>query len=389
MQYLNRIIVFFKNMFASKQPEPQPTPPTPLPSEGTAAPPTEAELKTAPQKLKLAYNGTLKTGKWAKTITLPAVGRFVCESHYATSADMYGSRLFPNSISEGIGEHLQRSLAVLKLYEPSVSAAEVYNASWKNQWTPPENGKAGQGSVGDKKPSIAEEIWQGNMMWASNGDKPKPGTKFLVEANGRKCVIQMGYETGPGEESFLGGLVPEVHWYLKTNNSSMIKLSYLADQKIPLGPVTAKILPFKPGTTVQPTATPWMDIARSQIGTKEISGSNDNPKIVEYHQAATLKAKDDETAWCSSFACWVLEKAGYDHTHNAWARSFLDYGIKLDAPKYGCIVVYRRGADSGHVHFFDHEKDGVIYGIGGNQDNMVNIKGYGKGDVLGYRWPVK
>lgn len=386
MQFLEKVLTFLKNLFASKTPSTPPPSPTPLPVPATE--PADKELKTAPMTIKLAYNGTLKTGKWAKTITLPAVGRFVCESHYATTADMFGSRLFPNSVSEEIAEHLHRSIVELRKYEPNVATTDVFNASWKNQWTPPENGKAGQGAVGGKKPSVIEEMWQGNMMWASSAAKPKPGTKFLVEANGRKCVIQMGYETGPGEESFLGGLVPEVHWYLRTNNSSLIKLSYLADQTTPLGPVTAKVLPM-PGTTIQPTATPWMDIAKAEIGVREISGESDNPRIVAYHQAATLKAKDDETAWCSSFVCWVLDKAGYDHTNNAWARSYLDYGIKLDKPKYGCIVVYRRGADMGHVHFYDHEKDGVIYGIGGNQDNMVNLKGYGKGDVLGYRWPVK
>lgn len=134
--------------------------------------------------------------------------------------------------------------------------------------------------------------------------------------------------------------------------------------------------------------TPWMDLASKEIGTNEIVGVQDNPRIVEYHSATTLKATDDETPWCSAFVSWVLEKSGYKSTQDAWARSYLNYGTKLDKPKYGCIVVYDRGAGKGHVHFYVKEDSQFIYGIGGNQDNTVKLKAYPKSAVLGYRWPV-
>jgi len=141
-----------------------------------------------------------------------------------------------------------------------------------------------------------------------------------------------------------------------------------------------------PAPTIE--TTPWMDLANHELGQSEVPGVQDNPRIVEYHSVTTLKATDDETPWCSSFVSWVLEKSGYKSTQDAWARSYLNYGTKLDKPKYGCLVIYDRGAGKGHVHFYVREDAEYIYGIGGNQDNTVKLKAYPKSAVLGYRWPV-
>lgn len=133
---------------------------------------------------------------------------------------------------------------------------------------------------------------------------------------------------------------------------------------------------------------PWLRIAETELNQSEIVGSKHNPRIVEYHSATTLKAKDDETAWCASFVCWVLEKAGYKSTDSAWARDYLNYGQKCD-PQYGCVVVFSRGSSSGHVGFYVKSEGDYIHVLGGNQSNQVNVSKYPKSRVLGYRWPVK
>lgn len=132
---------------------------------------------------------------------------------------------------------------------------------------------------------------------------------------------------------------------------------------------------------------PWMDIARKELGQSEINGSKHNPRIIEYHKATSLKSNSDEVAWCSSFVSWVLGKAGYKNTGSAWARSYLGYGTKLESPKEGCIVVFSRGSDSGHVGFYLSHNLLTVSVLGGNQDNKVCIKNYPRWRVLGYRWP--
>lgn len=134
---------------------------------------------------------------------------------------------------------------------------------------------------------------------------------------------------------------------------------------------------------------PWLAKALQEYGISEIAGIKNNPRIIEYHSKTSLEAKDDETSWCASFLTWCLENSGYKSTKSAWARSYLKYGIKLDQPIPGCIVIYDRGNGFGHVHFYLYSKGDNHYGVGGNQSDEVNVSAYGKSRVLGYRWPEK
>lgn len=181
-------------------------------------------------------------------------------------------------------------------------------------------------------------------------------------------------------------------------------------------------------------------VAQTQIGVKEKSGTTDDPKIVEYHQSCTLQATDDETPWCSSFVNWcyiiagmilnpggmisLLKKLKYEEsditlflksaievnkitgdqnetvllqraatgvpvkigTRSAMARSWLNFGKKVESPKQGDIVVFERGNNgvSGHVGFI--ESDGLTYinTLGGNQSNTVKFSSEARFRVLAY-----
>lgn len=130
----------------------------------------------------------------------------------------------------------------------------------------------------------------------------------------------------------------------------------------------------------------WLDIARHEIGEKEIPGSKDNPRIVEYGQATSLKPTDDETPWCSDFVNWVMLKAGLPRTNSAAAISWATYGVKLDKPKYGCIAVYSRTGGN-HVAFWLSEQNGQDQLLGGNQNDQVGIELHSKSSLISYRWP--
>jgi uncharacterized protein (TIGR02594 family) len=135
---------------------------------------------------------------------------------------------------------------------------------------------------------------------------------------------------------------------------------------------------------------PWLQIALAEVGVKELHGSRDNPRILEYLRSTNLPrplAAEDETSWCSAFVNWCVERAGFEGTDSAWARSWLHWGRAITHPKRGCIAVLKRGVDLGHVGFFLGEAGAEIELLGGNQKDAVSIARFPKAQVLGYRLP--
>ena len=135
-----------------------------------------------------------------------------------------------------------------------------------------------------------------------------------------------------------------------------------------------------------------MDFARAELGVKEVPGERSNPRIVEYFSHTRLggSAISDSTPWCSAFANFVMDAAGYRGTHRANARSWLEWGEQLNEPRLGCIcVLWRESPQSaaGHVGFLTMALPHRLVLLGGNQSDGVSIREYGTSRLLGYRWP--
>ena len=142
------------------------------------------------------------------------------------------------------------------------------------------------------------------------------------------------------------------------------------------------------------SAFPWFDIAVQELrnGIAEILGPAANPRIVEYLHSTSLgaaMASSDETAWCSAFVNFCVEKSGYAGTDSAAARSWLKWGGETLNPVPGSIVVFSRGNDSfsGHVAFYVSETVNGINVLGGNQGNKVCYGEYSRDRLFGYRLP--
>lgn len=140
------------------------------------------------------------------------------------------------------------------------------------------------------------------------------------------------------------------------------------------------------------------ELAKRHIGTREIPGPKDNPKIVGWFEhVGHAWVVDDETAWCAAFVGAMLEEAGLQSTRKLNARSYMDWGasVPLGAIQEGDIVVlWRESRDSwkGHVGFFagwdenDRAGNGSgVFVLGGNQSNSVNIQEYPRARILGVR----
>lgn len=142
-------------------------------------------------------------------------------------------------------------------------------------------------------------------------------------------------------------------------------------------------------TPVKESLPLWYKLARIEMdkNTKEIYGNKANHEILKYHTATKLQANSDEVAWCSAFVNWCVKTSGNVGTNMANAQSFLKWGTVVDEPKEGDIVVFKRGSEKwmGHVGFFVRMDGNQVMCLGGNQGNEVNITGYDKARVMGYR----
>jgi uncharacterized protein (TIGR02594 family) len=93
--------------------------------------------------------------------------------------------------------------------------------------------------------------------------------------------------------------------------------------------------------------------------------------------------------WCADFMNYVFRKAGGKGTSSRAARSFLDFGKKLDGPRVGAIaIMYRKGANNGHVGVVrgtDGQGNPIV--VSGNHGPTVTQSVYPKGKVLAYVMP--
>lgn len=140
-------------------------------------------------------------------------------------------------------------------------------------------------------------------------------------------------------------------------------------------------------TRLVPDETPWMDLAKHELG---ISETKDPERVRTYLRATRLPQEyiQPSTPWCGGFMSYILEQAGYKSMRTASALDYLNYGIPISEPKYGCIIIYQR-AGGGHVHFYEASNSLTYLGIGGNQNNSVCELNYLKARALGFRWPLR
>lgn len=198
---------------------PAPTSPTPIDADAPSPTPSLGRCEMQEEVLQLAN----------QTVTLPATGIFVLESHLLTKEDGQG---WPATVADRIEGHLSRACAALK----AGRCEAIYTTRYHREWTPAEGGRIGQGSVGELRPTVLEEMWSGNMMWSAK-TKPKPGTRFLAQVGKKAVVVVVGFETGPGDRKWLGGLQGEVMWWLGAKNTTPIRWGRLKDQSLSPGPI--------------------------------------------------------------------------------------------------------------------------------------------------------
>lgn len=116
-----------------------------------------------------------------------------------------------------------------------------------------------------------------------------------------------------------------------------------------------------------------------------------------FHHNLGIEIDPTVTPWCAAFVDAVLISTKRKKLGTLWAKDFLNYGLSVEEPKRGDLVIVKRGDVNGHVGFFVRrikDKNGKIWiGIlGGNTgkegSGSVAITYVEPNKVLGYRRPL-
>lgn len=134
---------------------------------------------------------------------------------------------------------------------------------------------------------------------------------------------------------------------------------------------------------------PWIEVAKSLLGTEEEAGSGDNPTILGWAKKIGLN-KDytaDSIPWCGLYVAYVVSEAGMDVSDAPlWALSWKNWGETLKTPAYGALLVFKRNG-GGHVGFAMSQDDDYYHVLGGNQSDKVCVTKVAKDRCVGIRWP--
>ncbi len=134
----------------------------------------------------------------------------------------------------------------------------------------------------------------------------------------------------------------------------------------------------------------WLARAWSDLGTTEAGGTAANPRIAAFFRDAGHPGiTSDEVAWCAAFIGACLSRSAIKATGSLLARSYLDWGVGIDAPRVGAVAVLERGSDpgAGHVGFVVGWAEQTLFLLGGNQSNRVSVDRFPMAKLLGLRWP--
>lgn len=141
-----------------------------------------------------------------------------------------------------------------------------------------------------------------------------------------------------------------------------------------------------------------LELAKTYIGEKRISGPGSNPFIEDLFKEIGSTLRGDDHSYCAAGAGATLKRSGFAYIEGEagqLARNYLKYGHALDEPEEGCLVIFWRvKPDSwqGHVAFVESCTATTLTIVGFNQGGAVSrmtVPRTGpRSQVLGYRRPV-
>ena len=157
------------------------------------------------------------------------------------------------------------------------------------------------------------------------------------------------------------------------------------------------LLPAQTGAGPEPDRSrgdqlPWIAEGLKVLGLHE---TRDNAALRAWLKSDGKTLGDPSALpWCGDYVETCIKAAlpfepfiGALATNPYFARNWGTFGESCILA-YGCIVVFERGPNSGHVGFAVGQDADNIYVLGGNQGDAVSVVRIAHHRLLATRWPV-
>lgn len=137
---------------------------------------------------------------------------------------------------------------------------------------------------------------------------------------------------------------------------------------------------------------PWIDVAMSLMGTKEVPGAANNPKIIAWSKVIGGNIEKsyiaDSIPWCGLFVAYCLVSVGIPPVTDAlWALNWRNLGEKQASPSFGSVFTMSRQG-GGHTGFAVSQDKHHWHILGGNQGDSVTITKIVKSPQHRFNFPL-
>lgn len=119
-----------------------------------------------------------------------------------------------------------------------------------------------------------------------------------------------------------------------------------------------------------------LDIARREIGVREMTGNNDGERVEAY--LATVGLKKGQP-WCAAFVSWVFKQCGYTQPRTGWSPALFNANVATKAIKAGNVfgIWFPNLKRIAHVGLVEKREGDWVISIEGNTNAVSSREGDG------------
>ena len=136
--------------------------------------------------------------------------------------------------------------------------------------------------------------------------------------------------------------------------------------------------------------TPYSIAESFKYVTEEPGSGRDHPLIMAMLTLDHDWPEHDEVGWCSALPNFIHHMLGLERSKSLMAQGWLNHGKIISLPEarvgFDLVILSRSGnPEWGHDGYYSGHSKNLIYLLGGNQSNGVNVVGCEINRLLGIR----